>query len=132
MFTAIIAPHVAHNPNAVLFKTQSTAVAGGLVGQAPNALLTERIGWRGVEWCLFGLQLLTLTTLVVLWIIECSHNNKRANRRQHQPESDGVTTEDRNPSHRAIATRPSASVERGVATAYRKPGHVKVTTEPEF
>ena len=122
-------PHSAHYPNGVPSNTRLAAVAGGLVGQAPNALLTERIGWRAVEWCLFGLQVVISIMLVVLWIIECSHNNKRPNRRQNQnqPESG---TEDHNPSHRAVAKAPSASVERGVATAYRKPGHVKVTTQP--
>ena len=122
----LIASHVVHNPNTVSFKTRLAAVAGGLVGQAPNALLTEQIGWRAVEWCLFGLQVVILVTLVVLWIIECSHNNKRAHRRQHQkqnqPESGVATTEDGTPSHRAVAKAPSASVERGVATAYRRAG----------
>ena len=102
------------------------AVAGGFVGKAPNALLTEQIGWRAVEWRLFGLQVLVLITFVVLWIIEYSHNNKRVNRRQHQPDSGIATTEDQEPSHRAIAKRPSASVKRVVATTCRKPGHVKV------
>ena len=52
-------------------------VPGGFVGKAPTALLTEKIGWRAVELCLFGLQVLALITLVVLWMIEYSHNNKR-------------------------------------------------------
>ena len=102
-------------------------MAGGFVGKTPTALLTEQIGWRAVEWCLFGLQVLTLIMLTVLWIIEYSHNNKSANHQQNQLESGVATTEDRKPSYRAIAKRPSASAERVVATTCRKPGHVKVT-----
>ena len=105
-------------------------VVGGFVGKAPVALLTEQIGWRAVELCLFGLQVLTLITLVVLWIIERSHNNKCVNCCQHQLESGVVTTKDRKLLHHAIAKRLSASAERVVATTCRKSGdgHVKVTT----
>ena len=108
-----------------------TGVIGGFVAKAPNALLTEQIGWRAVELCLFGLQVLALITLVMLWIIEysCLHNNERANRRQHQLDSGVATTEDQKSLHRAIiAKRPSASAKRVVATACHKPRHVKVTT----
>ena len=53
------------------------AVTGGFVAQAPNALLTERIGWRGAALVLAGFEAVFLLAELVLCIAECSHKKKQ-------------------------------------------------------
>ena len=52
-------------------------MSGGFVAQAPNALLTEQIGWRGAAWVLVGFEAVFLLAELVLWILECSHKKKQ-------------------------------------------------------
>ena len=53
------------------------AVSGGFIAQAPNALLTQLIGWRGAAWTLAGFEAVFLTVEVVLWLAQILHEKKQ-------------------------------------------------------
>ena len=100
------------------------AVAGRFVAQTPNALLTEQIGWRGVEWILFSTSVAVLVVLIVLWIMEHCHNKKQ--RAENNKRTPSLNTARESSSDHGAQRAPNDSGEMAIATAYRKPGHVKV------
>jgi len=53
------------------------SVSGGFIAQAPNALLTQEIGWRGAAWTLAGFEAVFLAVEIVLWLAQCSHEKKQ-------------------------------------------------------
>ena len=53
------------------------AVSGGFVAQAPNALLTQKIGWRGAAWTLAGFEAVFLAVELVLFITQRAHEKKQ-------------------------------------------------------
>ena len=112
-------------------------MGGGFVAQAPNALLTQHIGWRGVEWIYFGAQLLALIGLVLLWVAEYCHDKRQPAKPRHAGGDESLPTANTanqsplengdNPSEISAHPTPSGSAEMAIVTPYeKKPGHVKV------
>ena len=112
-------------------------MGGGFVAQAPNALLTQHIGWRGVEWIYFGAQLLALAGLVLLWVAEYCHDKRQPASPRHAGGDESLSTANianqsslengGNPSEISAHPTPSGSVEMAIVIPYeKKPGHVKV------
>ena len=51
-------------------------MTGGFVAQAPNALLTAKIGWRGAAFVLAGFEAVFITVLLILFFMEIIHKKK--------------------------------------------------------
>ena len=60
-----------------------SGVVGGFIAQAPNAFLTEKIGWRGAAWVLVVAQLIYLTAQSILCIEEQCATIKQKDGRKH-------------------------------------------------